>query len=231
MLQFKSSRFGSFNHSHADQNSFILSAFGRPLLIDSGYYPWYGSPHDVGWTRQTIAHNALLRARDELAARQAPLTLHGLCGLVDPAEAPRATWEALIKGGALDCTQHGRGALLAALDGALGDGARAAADRRTGQGSLFGSDEPAGLGVKIDLDRLPLSPSAARWLAGQGDRAEGLTALATGGDDYELVAAAPRPLPGFTVVGRMNDGQGLSVILDGRPIEIARTGWRHGNDG
>jgi len=60
MLQFKSSHYGSFNHSHADQNSFILSAFGCQLLIDSGYYPWYGSPHDVSWTRQTRAHNALL---------------------------------------------------------------------------------------------------------------------------------------------------------------------------
>ena len=60
MLLFKSSHFGSFNHSHADQNSFVLEAFGQPLLIDSGYYPWYGSEHDVVWSRQTRAHNALL---------------------------------------------------------------------------------------------------------------------------------------------------------------------------
>lgn len=60
MLCFKSSRFGSFNHSHADQNSFVLEAFGRPLLIDSGFYPWMGSPHDLAWTRHTRAHNAVL---------------------------------------------------------------------------------------------------------------------------------------------------------------------------
>ena len=60
MLCFKSSRFGSFSHSHADQNSFVLEAFGRPLLIDSGFYPWYGSPHDLAWTRHTRAHNAVL---------------------------------------------------------------------------------------------------------------------------------------------------------------------------
>lgn len=59
-IQFKSSRYGSYNHCHADQNSFILSAFGQRLLIDSGYYPWYGSEHDKNWTRQTRAHNALL---------------------------------------------------------------------------------------------------------------------------------------------------------------------------
>jgi hypothetical protein len=60
MLQFKSNHFGSFSHSHADQNAFLLEAFGQPLLIDSGYYPWYGSPHDYSWTKQTRAHNALL---------------------------------------------------------------------------------------------------------------------------------------------------------------------------
>lgn len=57
---FKSSRFGSISHSHADQNSFQLNAYGEPLLIDSGFYPWYGSPHHVLWTRQTRAHNAVL---------------------------------------------------------------------------------------------------------------------------------------------------------------------------
>ena len=57
---FKASRFGSFSHSHADQNSFQLNAWGRALLIDSGYYPWFGSPHHNLWTRQTVAHNAVL---------------------------------------------------------------------------------------------------------------------------------------------------------------------------
>jgi hypothetical protein len=60
MLLFKSSPYGSFNHSHADQNSFVIYGYGEPLLIDSGYYDWYGSPHDKGWTRQTKAHNAIL---------------------------------------------------------------------------------------------------------------------------------------------------------------------------
>ena len=60
MLVMKSSPYGSFNHSHADQNHFVLYAYGEPLLIDSGYYDWYGSPHDTQWTRQTKAHNCVL---------------------------------------------------------------------------------------------------------------------------------------------------------------------------
>ena len=57
---FKSSRFGSFSHSHGDQNTFQLNAYGYALAIDSGYYPAYGSPHDTLWTRQTRAHNGIL---------------------------------------------------------------------------------------------------------------------------------------------------------------------------
>ena len=60
MINFKSNDFGSYGHCHADQNSFILEAYGEPLLIDSGYYPWYGSAHDMSWTRLTVAHNAVL---------------------------------------------------------------------------------------------------------------------------------------------------------------------------
>jgi hypothetical protein len=57
---FKSSGRGSYSHSHADQNSFQLYAYGRALAVDSGYYPAYGSPHDNLYTRQTLAHNGIL---------------------------------------------------------------------------------------------------------------------------------------------------------------------------
>jgi hypothetical protein len=57
---FKSSSYGSFSHSHADQNSFQVNAFGKSLIIDSGYYPWYSSPHHNLWTRTTKAHNSIL---------------------------------------------------------------------------------------------------------------------------------------------------------------------------
>lgn len=58
-VYFKSSPYGSFNHSHADQNSFVINAQGQSLAIDSGYYDYYGSPHWVGWYKQTRAHNAM----------------------------------------------------------------------------------------------------------------------------------------------------------------------------
>ncbi|WP_148715344.1 heparinase II/III family protein [Chitinolyticbacter meiyuanensis] len=58
-LYFKSSGYGSYNHSHADQNAFILDHRGRRLLWDSGVYDVYGSPHWRGWYKQTKAHNAI----------------------------------------------------------------------------------------------------------------------------------------------------------------------------
>lgn len=58
-VYFKSSPFGSYNHSHADQNSFVVHARGRPLAIDSGYYDSYNSPHWKDWYTQTRAHNAI----------------------------------------------------------------------------------------------------------------------------------------------------------------------------
>jgi len=58
-LFFRSSRFGAFNHSHADQNAFVFVVRGTPLLIGAGYYPYYGSPHHRLVTRATRYKNAL----------------------------------------------------------------------------------------------------------------------------------------------------------------------------
>ena len=63
MLLVKSSPFGSVSHSHADQNSFTLFAYGQPLLINAGYYTsknaGYASPMHC-YTRETYAHNNIL---------------------------------------------------------------------------------------------------------------------------------------------------------------------------
>ena len=56
---FKSSPYGSYNHSHADQNSFVVNARGRRLAIASGYYDDYGTPHWKDWYKQTRAANAI----------------------------------------------------------------------------------------------------------------------------------------------------------------------------
>jgi len=58
-IYFKSSPYGSYNHSHADQNSFVINSGGQPLAIDSGYFDGYATPHWWQWYKQTRAHNAI----------------------------------------------------------------------------------------------------------------------------------------------------------------------------
>jgi len=60
MLLTKSSRYGSMSHSHSDQNSFVLHAYGEPLAMTSGYYIAFGSTMHLNWRRQTISTNSIL---------------------------------------------------------------------------------------------------------------------------------------------------------------------------
>lgn len=59
-FMFRSSPYGTWSHSLADQNTFTIEAYGEPLAISSGYRPYYGSAHHMGWTKATQAHNGIL---------------------------------------------------------------------------------------------------------------------------------------------------------------------------
>lgn len=113
----------------------------------------------------------------------------------------------------------------------LQDRARAAADISDGLLADAGHLATAsGCAVEIHLERMPVSSAGAAWLGGQPDEAAALTALATGGDDYEIVAAFPpdAPLPpGFTLVGGFAPGQGVLVTFKGAAVPVARLGWTH----
>jgi thiamine-monophosphate kinase len=87
----------------------------------------------------------------------------------------------------------------------------------------------SGLQVVLELDRVPLSPAAEQWLSMQVDREAARLWLATGGDDYEVVCAAPREIEGFTVVGEFSAGDGVEVRAGGHTIEAGAGGWRHGS--
>lgn len=110
--------------------------------------------------------------------------------------------------------------------------ARAAADISDGLLADAGHIALAsGCAARIDLRRLPLSPEGAAWLAGQPDAATALAALATGGDDYQIVCAlAPdRPAPDdWTVVGMFETGQGVVATFEGAAVAVDRLGWTHG---
>ena len=58
-VYFKSSPYGSYNHSHGDQNSFVVNYKGKRLAIASGYYDDYRTAHWTNWYKQTLSANAI----------------------------------------------------------------------------------------------------------------------------------------------------------------------------
>lgn len=90
--------------------------------------------------------------------------------------------------------------------------------------------EASEAGIALRLEALPLSDGARRWLERQPDRAAALLALASGGDDYELVCtAAPDEADalGMTVIGEVATGGGIIVTHDGEVLDPGAGGWRH----
>lgn len=88
----------------------------------------------------------------------------------------------------------------------------------------------SGVGLRLDLGHMPLSRAAAAWLADQPDRRQGLVTLATSGDDYELVITAPPEACdrlGLPVIGVVEAGEGVTVLVDGAPLSTAHRGWTH----
>ena len=59
-LFFKSSPWGSHGHSHQDENSFVVHAFGEILAIDKGYYGYCGDAYHRQVCRASKSHNTIL---------------------------------------------------------------------------------------------------------------------------------------------------------------------------
>jgi thiamine-monophosphate kinase len=69
----------------------------------------------------------------------------------------------------------------------------------------------SGVRLAIELESVPLAPDAELDDVGFGE-------------DYELLATTPDPL-GFTVIGRVEEGEGVELTLRGEPYELG--GWEH----
>ncbi len=100
--------------------------------------------------------------------------------------------------------------------------------------------EASGLGLDIDLARLPLSESGRAWLSRQSDRAAALMDLATAGDDYAIVCAvAPEwetamvsavrdARIAVAAVGEFTRDRRLTLRLGDRALAVpSELGWRH----
>ncbi|MFC1614514.1 DUF4962 domain-containing protein [Gemmatimonadota bacterium] len=59
-VQFRSSQLGTISHMHSDQNSFLISAYGKRLAIQSGFRPWYGSEYCKEFYWKSLSKNTVL---------------------------------------------------------------------------------------------------------------------------------------------------------------------------
>jgi thiamine-monophosphate kinase len=173
------------------------------------------SPGDDVYVSGTIGDGALgLRAlRGELAG----LDPEACAALADRYHLPRPR---LALGGRLAGIAS---AMLDVSDGLVGDLGHICA--------------VSGLSGIIEAERVPLSEAARRALALDGTL---LPLVLAGGDDYELVFAAPRDrepaitaigaelgLP-VTRIGRLASGSGVRVLdAAGKDIDLASQGYRH----
>ena len=95
-------------------------------------------------------------------------------------------------------------------------------------GHLCGASSVAAI---VETARLPLSDAARTALAADPRL---LPTILTGGDDYEILFAAPEParpalakMP-VTEIGRIEAGHGVTIVNgDGKPLELTRGGYTH----
>ncbi len=64
-LTFRSSPYGTYSHSFSDNNGILISAFGENLLIHSGYYDAFGSPHEQNIYRNSTSNNTVTIANSK----------------------------------------------------------------------------------------------------------------------------------------------------------------------
>jgi len=110
MLSFKSSPYGSFSHSHGDQNSIIINAYGEQLAINSGYREYHRSQMHKYYTRQTISKNNILINR----RGQNTQDKNAKGGIVRFKESARAVWTTGDATAAFNTMQSGRSPIVRA---------------------------------------------------------------------------------------------------------------------
>lgn len=98
----------------------------------------------------------------------------------------------------------------------------------------------SGLRAEIEAVALPRSPAAGAWVAKQPNRWRALATLATFGDDYEILFAAPPALRRSVTVaakasrtevariGVLTRGEGVAFLDEaGGEIAVTSAGWDH----
>ena len=100
--------------------------------------------------------------------------------------------------------------------------------------------EASGLRIEIDAIAIPRSTAGALWVGAQGNRWKAIAALATFGDDYELLFSAPPSMRRSVTVaakasrtevariGTLKRGEGVALLDEkGHEIKMPSKGFDH----
>src|SRR6185312_2424518 len=81
----------------------------------------------------------------------------------------------------------------------------------------------SGVRIVVQGEQVPLSaPLRALWT----DKA--VTRAVTAGDDYQIAFTAPPSLEGpFTAIGRVEEGEGVDLLLGGQKLALPSGGYKH----
>ena len=119
------------------------------------------------------------------------------------------------------------------VDAALRGIANAALDVSDGLVADLGHMAAASqVAIVLDRDAVPLSQAARKAVTKDPRLWERVLA---GGDDYEIAFAAPESaaarivsgVPPITAIGRVGAGSGVTVTVNGTPLALSSTGYRH----
>ena len=97
----------------------------------------------------------------------------------------------------------------------------------------------SGKRLEVDLSLMPVSEQARLWIDADGAPDDRLLDLATGGDDYQILFAAPPSAEdavayaadqtgiGITRIGGVNEGEGVNAAGRNGPVSAVRAGFTH----
>lgn len=216
---YRISLFGGDTTAHA--------AKGAPLTIS---VTMIGAPSPTGIVRRNGA-----MAGDDVYVTgtigDAGLGLRALEGLIKP---PAAAKKFLADRYRLPLPRTALGGALAGLASAsidVSDGLLADAAHIAGT---------SGAGIELAAEKIPLSAPARAWLDAQADRGAALADLASMGDDYEILFAAPSSRrrsidmaaqvtkTPVTRIGAVTRGKGVKLLAEnGKSIDAPRRGFDH----
>lgn len=97
----------------------------------------------------------------------------------------------------------------------------------------------SGKRLEVDLSLMPVSEQARRWIEADDAPDDRLLDLATGGDDYQILFAAPPSAAdavayaadqtgiGITRIGGVSEGEGVNATGRNGPVWAVRAGFTH----